>query len=406
MLNRLVIVIAFVLFGSNTFAEPTTSRGRPVEVTLYRGQAQVTRLVEVPGGDKGPVEIVVTELPAYVISNSLFAEGSEGIDVRAVRYRARAVDKDIREEVQKLDEQIKALAQKMDANRTKQQVLQKRLAQLDALEKFTAGSAKSDTDSGKLNAEAIRELVIFNFEQREQTSMALLELQQTLSDLQEEINLVQRKRSKIASNSSKTVHEAQLFLERTNAGKATVRLTYLVNNCGWSPGYNLRANRDKGKLTVEYNAVVTQMSGEDWERVQLTLSTATPALASAAPGLAPFEVALQPTSAGVPTGSGMPGAANQPSDLPDITYQRKYQTLLEQQKQLSMTNQMAVRQGENIKTNWDANANAGDIQALELNVSKLDRSVLEISMAANGPSLTYQLDERRVGVEEESSSRQ
>ena len=74
------------------------------------------------------------------------------------------------------------------------------------------------------------------------------------------------------------------------AGK--VRLNYLVNNCGWSPAYTMRSADDRKKVRVEYNALIHQLSGEDWSNVSLTLSTASPALSAAGPGLAPFHVTL------------------------------------------------------------------------------------------------------------------
>src|SRR5205809_199818 len=74
-------------------------------VTVYRGQALVTRDVTLPAG-AGLSELVVQDLPERILGGSLFAEGSDGVDVRSVRYRERAQPTDVREEARKLDEQI------------------------------------------------------------------------------------------------------------------------------------------------------------------------------------------------------------------------------------------------------------------------------------------------------------
>ena len=71
--------------------------------------------------------------------------------------------------------------------------------------------------------------------------------------------------------------EAVLFLEKHAPGKGTVRLNYLVGNCGWSPVYTVRAGENRKKVGVECNALIHQLSGEDWNGVTLTLSTASPA---------------------------------------------------------------------------------------------------------------------------------
>ena len=48
--------------------------------------------------------------------DSLFAEGSEGIDVRAVRFRSRAVSQEPREEVRTIDRDIEATNEKIASN--------------------------------------------------------------------------------------------------------------------------------------------------------------------------------------------------------------------------------------------------------------------------------------------------
>src|SRR5689334_19082485 len=79
-----------------------TVEGRVSQVTLYRGQAQVTRTVPVEG-KAGSLEIIVSKLPEQVVPDSLFAEGGDAVEIRAVRFRTRAVGDQPREEVRKLD---------------------------------------------------------------------------------------------------------------------------------------------------------------------------------------------------------------------------------------------------------------------------------------------------------------
>ena len=71
--------------------------------------------IDVPGPG-GLREIVITDLPNQVLPNSLFAESGDGAQVRSVLFRERAVSQDIREEVRKLDEEIRALTDAMAAN--------------------------------------------------------------------------------------------------------------------------------------------------------------------------------------------------------------------------------------------------------------------------------------------------
>lgn len=52
-----------------------------------------------------------------------------------------------------------------------------------------------------------------------------------------------------------------------------IEVNYLVPNAGWIPAYDLRANNTNEPMTVTYKARVFQNSGENWDNVDLVLST-------------------------------------------------------------------------------------------------------------------------------------
>jgi hypothetical protein len=88
------------------------------------------------------------------------------------------------------------------------------------------------------------------------------------------------------------MREAVVFANVPNDQPVKLRLRYLVSQANWTPSYNLRANRERDEVLVEYNASVEQMSGEDWNDVEMTLSTATLSLVAKAPTLDPLAIRL------------------------------------------------------------------------------------------------------------------
>ena len=60
------------------------TRGRLDAVTVYRGQALVTRTIEAPG-PQGLREIVITDLPEHILPESLHDESAGGENIRAGR---------------------------------------------------------------------------------------------------------------------------------------------------------------------------------------------------------------------------------------------------------------------------------------------------------------------------------
>ncbi len=87
-------------------------------------------------------------------------------------------------------------------------------------------------------------------------------------------------------------YTATVEVEVLEPGELTVEASYMVTAAGWKPLYDMRLIEKDGNSTLEigYLGQVTQNSGETWEQVALTLSTARPALAGTLPELDPWYI--------------------------------------------------------------------------------------------------------------------
>ena len=284
--------------------EPAAAISKIVAVTVYQGNALITRSVEVPQGS-GLTEVVVRPLPPATIDTSLFTEGGDGLRVLTTRIRTRAVMDDTRAEVRDKAEQIRQLNNKNQEIQKQQEVLTQNLAMLGKLENFTAATMQQLTEKGVLSAENTIKLAGYVMEQRQSDSRQQVTLAQQTAANQQQIEFVQRQLSELTSGASHTEREAVIVLDKANAAAGKVRLNYLVSDAGWQPQYKLRAGGEKDPVQVEYLAAIEQQSGEDWSDVQLVLSTAQPMLNAAPPELLALDITV-----GVP--GQPPIAANGP----------------------------------------------------------------------------------------------
>lgn len=85
-------------------------------------------------------------------------------------------------------------------------------------------------------------------------------------------------------------YTAIVEVEVKKAGDLTIEISYLVNDAGWKPLYDLCLLEKNNYPLVEvgYLAQVTQNTSESWNDASLTLSTARPALAGMLPELDPW----------------------------------------------------------------------------------------------------------------------
>jgi hypothetical protein len=157
-------------------AAPKTATSRIIQVTVYQNNALVTREVDVPEGE-GSFELVVTPLPPQTVNNSLYSEGADGIRVLTTRFRSRPIKEDTREEVRKLEAQLKEKNETAQRLQADMKAVEQNLAMLGKLENFTSVTTTSATEKGQLNGDNVITLSKYVMDQRGDKTKELVTLQ-------------------------------------------------------------------------------------------------------------------------------------------------------------------------------------------------------------------------------------
>ncbi len=387
----LVFLSAAALLRAAEQKAPTTAPSHVVGVTVYRGSALVTREVVVPQG-VGMMELVVTALPPQTIDSSLYSEGTDGLRVLSTRYRTRAVKEDIRAEVRAKEEQIRALQEEAEKIQKQIAVIDQNQALLGKLENFTSATMQQLAEKGLLSAETTIALTKHISDQRAAGSMEQVELQQSLRHNAEATQFAQRQLAELSSGSAKTERDAVIVIDKTNDAAGAVKLNYLVNEATWRPQYKLRAGAEKEPAQVEYLGAIQQQSGEDWNDVNVVLSTAEPMLSAAPPELVAMDVTVAGRVAGMP---GMPGQPQQAKPELGLTLGQENRDKVQQmRKEAAQSFNAGSVKGGNALANSAAalqqtdelfSAPAGEISAGSLRINSND------SQQREGPSVTYHL---------------
>ncbi|HEY1189206.1 MAG TPA: mucoidy inhibitor MuiA family protein, partial [Gemmata sp.] len=376
-------------------------------VTVYANTALVTREVTVPEA-AGLTEVVVSPMPPLTMQSSLYAEGNDNNRVLSVRFRTRSIAEDTREEVRKLDAEIKALQLKAQTFEADLKAMAENLKLLDKLEGFTAKSLEHVTDKGQLDPEKIIAMTKFVQEDRAKRTKEQLLVKQQLEEVQAKIAFTQRLLAERAGGSIRTERDAVILLDK-KAGAGTVKLNYLVNSASWRPQYKFRATgKDKDAIVAEYQAAIDQKTGEDWTNALITLSTAQPLLNAAPPDLKALAVNVSPvgtvaaaavdptTGVPVPPRPAQPGLpAAGPGGMPSATAYAKDLDKLSKDLRSQVTQN--YREKNEQKAADLANNAAALEQFRDLFATKeelISASAAPEGAVGEGPSVTYKLPTR------------
>lgn len=360
--------------------QPAITPSRISAVTVYQGNALVTRDVDVPEG-KGLVEMVVNPLPPETIDGSLFAESGDGIHVLTTRFRTRAVMEDTREAVRKLERQIKELQDKAQDMQKQVEVITQNDQFLSKLEGFTAATMQQMTEKGNLNADSTLKLAGYVQETRAADAKKQVDLQHQLDANAQEVSFGQRQLAELAAGASKTEREAVIVVDKVNAAAGHVRLSYVVGAANWHPLYKLHAGTAHDPVQAEYLAAIEQQTGEDWNGVDLVLSTAQPALNAAPPEL--FALDITVAGRGTPNqsvaGAGFGGLSKSQS--------------LDESRSLRMRAQQELNSTNAPQAGPMLNAAAASEQYAEL-LAREDTEDVGKASAEEGPSVAFHLESK------------
>src|SRR5205823_11441685 len=137
-------------------------------------------------------------------------------------------------------------------------------------------------EKGGLNGDTVITMAKYVMEQRAEKTKDLMALKHQLKSADQQMEFVKRKLNELSAGSSKQERDAIITIDRDNGG-GKVSLSYLVDQVAWLPQYKLRAGKAGDTVQVDYLANLIQQSGEDWNGIDLTLSTALPMLNASPP---------------------------------------------------------------------------------------------------------------------------
>ncbi|KAG8949598.1 hypothetical protein FRC00_008062 [Tulasnella sp. 408] len=234
----------------------------------------------------GQNEVNLERLPNTIDRDSIRVEGLGNASIFDVIYTPPPNAKEQTKKSVSLNEELRALEKKIDALKSEMSIFKDQ-------ESVLADYAKT------LNAEQTDVTTLSNFlgvykERRQHIHSGLQSLQEQLDDAERAAE-AKRKELKEDDASKKRAVKITVIVNAEEDGKAELSLWYVVTGASWTPIYDLRAtistsSKESSSIALQYRASISQSTGEDWDEVDLTLSTASPQLGTDIPSLGPYKI--------------------------------------------------------------------------------------------------------------------
>jgi uncharacterized protein (TIGR02231 family) len=288
VMKNLRPVLLLVCFIAALRAAPVESR--ITAVTVYADRAVVTRTASLEVTAPGPIEMIFENLPSSIVDQSLQVAGHGTAQATILDVTAReaylAATSDAR--VKSLQDQLRSLQQQHRALTDRGAVLDQ---QRDFLASIKTASATPPTkDTPRPSVEDWTKLLGFFDEQLGKLNTEQQSLDAQSSDLDAKSAAIEKQIADLSGANGRSVKHITVRLTAANPGHLELALNYTVPEASWSPSYDARVLSADRVVQLGYFGVVHQRTGEDWNNVDLTLSTARPSLGGAPPQLFPWTV--------------------------------------------------------------------------------------------------------------------
>jgi uncharacterized protein (TIGR02231 family) len=265
------IIVFLAIFSFTIIGKAQTwIDSKITDVTVYRQNAQITAAAKTPL-KAGTSEIVIENVSTSIIPSSMqVALSAQGkVTLLSAKYEPNYLQSPkknpkviaLEDSLELVNENLQFIKDQKDVYSGMESVLNsnKSLANDNG---FSAAQVSALIENYRTQLSAIR---------KKTTELVKSEkaLNTTKTRLQNQLNTLN---AKLNAPSGQIVLQISALQPTT----ADFKITYVTQNAGWEPIYDLRAKDINSPVELNYKANIYQNTGFDWENINLTVSTGNP----------------------------------------------------------------------------------------------------------------------------------
>ncbi|MFM8833938.1 MAG: mucoidy inhibitor MuiA family protein [Cytophagales bacterium] len=278
-----ILTLLWVLLLRMSMAQdnPITVHSNIKQATVFLEGAQVTRQANA-NLPLGVSVLILKNLSPKVVEQSIQAEATQGVKILAVSFSINYLEvKQKPAKIALLEAERKKLAAQLRQEVAQEEVYKEEEVILKTNKSIGGTSKGVEVEQLKLAMDYFRSRLL-------EIKSRLFEIDKNIRTLNEEIT---RTDNQLKELSAIQEEESGTIIVKVSS-KAPVpcilTVKYLVKNAKWFPSYDIRARDVQSPINITYKANISQQSGEDWENVELTISSGNPMQSGERPFIQPW----------------------------------------------------------------------------------------------------------------------
>lgn len=258
-------------------------------VTVFTDRAAVTRSanVELSAGEH---TLIFDNLPTKIDPDSIQVSGSKAISLRDVKFEKvfyseipDGYRKKLDENKLKTEDELRKVEDRIIHAKSEKNFVE------NITKKVTSVNDKQENDV-ELNPEKWIQMTDFYRNKLNSLDAEIHAAEIDRRTILANMNKIIREIKQLGKATEKSKNQVQIKIHSNADNTSNIHLTYIVRGPKWLPVYDLRVETDSKKMNITYHAIIQQNTTEDWNDVQIKLSTAQVSISGEQPKLKPWYI--------------------------------------------------------------------------------------------------------------------
>lgn len=293
---RLVLLLTLSLTPALSVAatpERTGVSSKITSVTVYPDRALTTRSSSF-NLKTGSHLITFDNLPVMILDDSVrvTGKGTAAVTITSMETRRHFLDKSGEQKVKELDEEISSLERRLGLLDSKKSGIASQKAFLDSIRVAWGERISKELAIGRPSSAELMDASSFIGGSVTKADEQIYDIEFEKKGIRSRIEALRRQRDSATGSGRNETKSVEVSLEVAKPGSFTLELASITPRASWEPVYDVRLFPDAKNAEMTFRALVRQQTGEEWNNVNLTLSTARPAIGSAPPEMLPWQIGL------------------------------------------------------------------------------------------------------------------
>ncbi len=291
-----VVVLSILSLSVSTARAAELKAGATINsVIVYPDRALVTRTAELELG-AGEHTVVFENLPANIDPDSLRTRGEGEASVRLFSIESRKVilERPREEQIAQLEAEIQSVRDQLAAADGRIVNLNAERDLVRSIGVYAGQQFSKEFITRQPRPDEWKAMVEFQRENMARLSEQTQETEILKRSLNRRLDALLRELGELKGQSERAGVEVKVPLSALKPGKFRLTLSCVIFGAGWYPSYDARADVEAEQVEMTYIGNVRQNTGEDWNDVDVSLSTARPAIGAKMPEITPWYLMPRP----------------------------------------------------------------------------------------------------------------